>query len=241
MATNSVTTAALELFSPQEVAHYEQLTADVETINRAVDKLVLRNQADAVRVHELLTDVKRAQVHIEEIRRSQVDPLNDQVRAYNATWKPRTEKLATLEAGLKRKLLAFQQAERERIAREQEAARKKQEEAQRREAEALARAEAAKNSRSRAKALAEAQQQTQALMEARLEEPMDAPAGIRTDLGTSSTRMRWSFKVADPAQVPRPFLIVDEKAIRRAVAEGARDIPGVSIFEEEILATRVVS
>lgn len=240
MATDSAVTAALDIFSPQEVAHYEQLTSDVETINRAVDKLVLRTQADAIKVHELLTDVKRTQVHIEKIRREQVDPLNDQVRAYNATWKPRTEKLATLEAGLKRKLLAFQQAERERIAREQEAARKKQEEAQRREAEALARAEAAKNSRSRAKALADAQEQTQALMEARLEEPMDAPTGIRTDLGTSSTRMRWTFKVSDPAQVPARFLIVDEKAIRRAVAEGAREIPGVAIYEEEVLATRVV-
>lgn len=235
----SGTSAALELFSEQEITHFNQYATDVDTLTRTVDKIVLRTSDDAVKVHEMLTDVKRIQLHIEKIRHDQVDPLNNQVKAINNTWRPKADKLGQLEAILKRKLLAFQQAERERIAREQAMARQKQEDAQRREREALAKAESAKNSRTRTKALEAAQAATTDLMEARLEEPMDAPTGIRTDLGTSSTRMRWTFKVNDPLAVPRQFLMVDEKAIRRAVLAGERDIPGVSIFEEELLATSV--
>lgn len=234
-------TAALELFAPVEVEKYELVKSDLARSKASVDALTIARREDAVRAHDGLADIKRVLLTIEETRKAQVGPLNDQVRAINATWKPLTEALSAMEAALKRKLLLWQQAERERVAREQEAARKAAEEASRREAEALAKAEAAKNSRAREAALAKARAATHALIAAREAEPMPAPTGFHTDAGTSSTRLVWAFKVTDPAQVPRDFLIVDEKAIRRAVAEGARNIPGVVIYEEEQLATRVVA
>src|SRR4051812_16949459 len=98
MATTGATSsgAALELFSVQEVEHFNQYTSDVDRLVQTVDKIVLRNSDDAVKVHEMLTDVKRIQFHIDKIRREQVDPLNDQVKAINATWRPKTDKLAIL-------------------------------------------------------------------------------------------------------------------------------------------------
>lgn len=238
-ASNDHESVALALFSAQEVERYTQVIADVDTIKRGLDRIVIRTQEDAAAAHNLLTDVKRTQLRIEETRKTQVNPLNDQVRAINALWKPKTDRLGLIETSLKNKILAFNQAERERVAREQAIARKRQEEADARVAAAAKKAEEAKTDKARGKALDQVQAATQDLLEARLAEPMDAPTGIRTELGTSSSRMQWTFEVMDPAQVPRQFLIVDDKAIRRAVAEGVRSIAGVSIFEKEVLATRV--
>jgi len=230
---------AIELFDPVELEKYEIVKADLVTARAHVEGLVVASQKDANRMHNGLATVKRLAAIVEETRKQQVGPLNEQVKALNGTWRPLTDALAALELIAKRKLQVWQQAERERIARAQAAARKAQAEAERREAEALAKAEAAKTSGARDKAMARAGEASQELMQARIAEPMDAPTGIKTDFGTTSTRMVWAFKVANADMVPRHFLAVDEKAIRRAVAEGARSIPGVVIYEEEQLQTRL--
>ncbi len=51
-------------------------------------------------------------------------------------------------------------------------------------------------------------------------------------------RKVWTFIVESPSVVPAEFLIVDESLIRKAVLGGAREIPGVRIFEEERMAAR---
>jgi len=72
-----------------------------------------------------------------------------------------------------------------------------------------------------------------------------APAPVanttKATLGSAVGRMVWKFEVQDPAQVPRAYLAVDEKAIRTAVGAGVRDIPGVRIFQEEQIAGRSAS
>lgn len=51
-------------------------------------------------------------------------------------------------------------------------------------------------------------------------------------------RKVWTFEVTDEDQLPRKFLMADEQHIRKAVAEGIRDIPGVRIWEDERMASR---
>lgn len=231
---------ALVLFSPLEAERFERLTSEAATVQRRLAALVIRTPAEATIVHTDLTDLKKILVQIEDTRKEQVAPLNEQLNAINGAWRPLRDRLGEIEATAKRKLLAWNQAERERVSREQAEARRRQEEALQKQQEALRKAEESKNSRARAKALAAADQAGTELMQARIAEPMAAPTGIKTDNGTTSLRMRWTFQVVDPAQIPRDFLAVDEKKIRAAVAQGAREIPGVSIYEEETLATRVV-
>ena len=48
----------------------------------------------------------------------------------------------------------------------------------------------------------------------------------------------WKFKVTNPSLVPREYLIVDDTLIRKAVANGSRNIPGVKIFQEDTLRIR---
>lgn len=48
----------------------------------------------------------------------------------------------------------------------------------------------------------------------------------------------WAFEITDLSLVPREFLMVDEVKIRKAVAEGARTIEGVKIFQKDGLTIR---
>ena len=54
-----------------------------------------------------------------------------------------------------------------------------------------------------------------------------------------STREVWKFEVTDPTLVPRPYLVVDESAIRKVVQalKGGTDIPGVRVYSEKQLAS----
>jgi hypothetical protein len=54
-----------------------------------------------------------------------------------------------------------------------------------------------------------------------------------TRVGNLSTRKVWKFTVTDETKVPREYLVVDETKIRKFVAAGVREIPGVNIYQEE--------
>ncbi len=61
---------------------------------------------------------------------------------------------------------------------------------------------------------------------------------VRSDMSTMSARKTWDFEIEDESQIPREYLMVDEKAIRKAVKSGIRSIPGVKIYEKEGLSIR---
>lgn len=48
----------------------------------------------------------------------------------------------------------------------------------------------------------------------------------------------WTFEVTDGNQVPREYLMVDEKKVAAAVKDGKREIAGVRIFEKTGLSVR---
>jgi hypothetical protein len=55
---------------------------------------------------------------------------------------------------------------------------------------------------------------------------------------TASANRFWNFRVTDPAKVPRTFLMVNEAAIKAAVAGGRREIDGVDIYQDIRTAIR---
>ena len=75
--------------------------------------------------------------------------------------------------------------------------------------------------------------------------PVAAPVVVKEAacvVGFSGTKaaasVKWVHEVTDAAQVPREFLMVNEAAIKAAIAGGRRDIPGVRIFEQVRTAIR---
>lgn len=55
-----------------------------------------------------------------------------------------------------------------------------------------------------------------------------------------SAREAWTFRVTDPALVPREFLTVDEKALAAyaRAKKGTASVPGVEFFSEAVIAVR---
>ena len=49
---------------------------------------------------------------------------------------------------------------------------------------------------------------------------------------------RWTFSVFNQAEIPAEYLMIDEVKIRKAIAEGVRAIPGVTIFQQDGLTIR---
>lgn len=47
-------------------------------------------------------------------------------------------------------------------------------------------------------------------------------------------KMKWSYEIVDPNQVPNGYWVIDEAALKKAIAEGNHDIPGLRIYEEAI-------
>lgn len=70
--------------------------------------------------------------------------------------------------------------------------------------------------------------------------PVPAPAPVReiARVVTATGRVAavastyWRHEVTDPQAVPRQFLMVNEAAIKAAIAQGVREIPGVRIIED---------
>lgn len=66
------------------------------------------------------------------------------------------------------------------------------------------------------------------------------PVRIQGDYGATAYVTRsWTFEVIDLARVPRVYLSLDTEAVRTAITKkGMRDIPGLKIFQSEILRVR---
>lgn len=54
----------------------------------------------------------------------------------------------------------------------------------------------------------------------------------------TSVRTTWDFEITAPNSVPRELCSPDEKLIRAAVKLGHREIPGVRVFEKQIVTVR---
>ncbi len=65
---------------------------------------------------------------------------------------------------------------------------------------------------------------------------LDNKINLSTD--SASVSMVWDFEVTDKSSLPLEYLKVDEVAIRNAVRNGERNIPGVKIYQKPQLSLR---
>ncbi|MCL2029825.1 MAG: siphovirus Gp157 family protein [Deltaproteobacteria bacterium] len=205
-----------------ELAPYERAIEDFAAQATALEVKSPESEAAAMNIGLPLDKIYKA---IEKRRKELVDAPNAYVKGINSVAKYFQDKIDRGRQTVKDKLAVYAKA--------------KALEAQRAaETERRARAEMqAKLDAEAARLTAEAQAQDAAAppVEApKLPEapPADPPKTVRSEEGTATEVKTWAFKVTDPAAVPREYLAVDEKAIRKAVKDGIREIPGVEIFEK---------
>lgn len=65
---------------------------------------------------------------------------------------------------------------------------------------------------------------------------LQIPDVISTGEKINGIRKIWDFEIQDFDKIPMNYLQLNEKAIREAIKNGARDIPGIKILQRETVA-----
>ncbi len=191
----------------------------VKELEREASGLVVKDDDTNAYAVQLTGEVKKVFKKIEARRVEIVKPHNEFVRDVNKFAKLFTEPLKKLEKDLKKK--------QEQYFYQQEMARRKREAEMRRRQEEIQ------------------QKMQQEAEKVGVDAPVIPPPAmptkrgpVRTATGTQSVSMEWTFEIEDFGEIPRQYLMVDEKAIRAAINAGIRTIPGVKIFEKPKISIR---
>lgn len=191
-------------------------------------KLKVTNQQSLTYANTLLIQIKEARTELVAHRDRLVKPLKDHIKSVEATYfKPGLGDLDNADEILRDKVLSY------RAVLAKDAARIREEaEARVMEAEAAAQ-EALKEGDKKG-----AQEALQLAQEAALEVAETTGPGRTMAVGDTkvSARSVMDFKIVDLALIPDHYKVVDPKLIRAAIRSGITRIPGVEIFETEILA-----
>lgn len=197
---------------------------------------------------EVAKESKAYAKKIEEIRTTLVKPLNDRVKEINSYAKSLQAPLDEAESHLKSELRKYEMAlEKIRAEEFKKAEAARLEALKKAEQERKAKEEAAKKEAELDSLFGEAKSTSSIELESKIDEEI-VNAQIKAEHKASVKNIEsqkvkgasrvWIFEITDSNLVPRDFLMVDERKIRAAVAEGAREIAGVKIFEETKIAIR---
>ncbi|MEM3646834.1 MAG: hypothetical protein QW334_01630 [Thermofilum sp.] len=189
----------------------KSLLGTVSDLAQRTEALVISSDEDLAWAGDQLAQIIGLRRRVEEKRKFFVDPLNAQVKQINAVFKRWLEPLERAERKLRDAIAAYKT--------EQERKRREQEEFLRKKREILERLARNKG------------------VELAVPPPVDLPpvvSAVKTHTGsTVATRKVWTFRVVDLSLVPREYLVLDESKVRKAIAAGVREIPGLEIYQEE--------
>ena len=215
-----------EIVMPEVQAETSAIATNTSALAVLAEKLAVVSQAEMLYGTALLAQIKTVTKRSEEARKVLVKPLNDHVAMINAQFKTVTEPLNAAERTIKTKMLAYS-AEVERAARAE--AERLHREAQERALEEIIDLDEGGNTIAAEVALSFAA--------AAVAEPVRV-AATATASGTATVRKTWEFEVVDFVALGDTFKQANIPAIREAVRGGARDIPGVRIFQQDSLSVR---
>jgi hypothetical protein len=228
-----------------ELAQFDALQAEVALLVKPTLGLKVGTDQECKAAESAVKTVKALVNQVEARRKDLVKPLKDRAKVIDQYAAKISEPLENAEKHLKIELAAWSQViedrRREEIRkaeeqrRKQEAIARKEAEAAREEAEAVALFAPDDGSAERARAEAAAAESR------RQDEIARAHAQNVTNIDSmkvAGAKKVWKHSVVDPNLVPREYLVVDETKIRAAIRDGAREIPGVTIFQETQIAVR---
>ena len=193
----------------------------IQIMAKEVEDLEITDDDSNERAVAMGTVASKANKELEAQRVSIVKPHNDFVKQVNNTAKMYTGKIQDLIIKpLKAKVGEY-------LAKKELAEKKAQEEA-RKAAEKLQE----KMNKEAAKAGVEAPD----VPKPKVKDKAVGP--VKTTPGTGFTQKRWTYEVENINKVPRDYLKLDEGAVTRAIRAGAREIPGLKIFQRSSTAFR---
>ena len=198
------------------LAQYDAPLAEMTAQAQALEVKDDKSHAQAT---GMASEAKKLAKALDGDRKALTDPLTKMAKSIKALADNYLDKLSAIDLGLRQKIKA------------------------RLDAQEMARREAEKTAR---EAAAKAQAEINARAEAANVEPVTIEVPVvpaqetktRTEAGTSYVKSIWKFEITDAAQVPRQYLVVSDQLVRQAVQAGAREIPGVRIYEDKTVQIR---
>lgn len=205
-----------------------------EAFKREALALVPASEEDEIVATNLLAVAVTLQKEAESRRVLLVKPLNDHVKKINELFRQVLAPFVEGDAWLRKQLLAYAR-EKTRLAEAAAAAAERQ----RRESEALLR-DAERAEAEGHPGVAEGLLNTAVAKADAAKGPFVAPPAktLVTSMGARTIKKTWTFRVTDLAQIPRGFLLLNEKSVREAIDAGLREIPGLHIYQEDSLSVR---
>lgn len=208
----------------------KKLTENYQSLTQEISNLEVIDTITYARAGQIVVALKDLKKHIQDYFR----PMKD--KAYKA-WKEicdaekaELSKIEPLEKKLSGQMVAWQM-EQERKRREEQA--RIEEEMRKREEEL--RLKAAEELEKQGKT-----EEAESLLEAPISIPQVKVEAEIPKVEGMTTREEWTFEIIDESQIPREFLIPDEKKIRayvKAMKERAV-IPGIKVFKSAIIVKR---
>lgn len=170
---------------------------------RKAEALAIKVRDDETAAYVILKEIGIRVKSIESKRTAITKPLNASLKEVNALFKTLAQPLKTADVIIRDKILEF------RTKREEAAAKK--------QAALEAKAEEAEEDGDKDRAI----------------ELSEKAESVTASVGESVVQKRWTFEAVDIDKIPREYLVPNEAAIRLAIREGVREIPGLKIYQKE--------
>lgn len=224
--------ALLQEENPIEI----RLKATALELCEAASDIMIFSRPDLSHATDIVKTIKTRIKEIEDERTKIVKPFNDGVKAINARFKGMTSPLEDAEASVKAKMLTFQKAEEKRA--NEEAARIAKQQAELAE---KARLEAESISKENGNDDDTRSMPTPVELAIAVSAPLHRPTTYGQTGAVSTVKKVWAFEVTDIKALAnaRPDLVsVDTVKVNQLIRGVGGEIPGLRIFENEIIQVR---
>ena len=229
----------------QEVASsintFAQVKIMVDDLTQACNGIVIIDPSSLEKGKDLAKKSKKIASAIEDHRKELTKPFFDAKKSIDDFAKLLTDGLDKATKKLRDQILGYE-TEQERLRREElrriEEERRKAEEAKRIAEEAMAKAQEATITDIKSVSL-NGDIQLEAVKASN--EDIKAYEDKMKELEQSRTkdiRLIWNYEVLNENEIPREYLIIDDRKIKDAIKAGVRSIPGINIFQIEQLNLR---
>lgn len=208
---------AVVKIGPEFDPGFHALKEQVTGIQKYSEGRIIKSDEDVKPAVDDLTLIGQVMKAVEDLRKQYVGPLNDHVKAINATFKTLTEPLDQANTVTRRKIQDYRTETERRRMEAEEINRQKDE---------LARKEAALNG-------GEFTVDTTPVVV-----PAAPAAHVRTDAGTLGTRKVRKARVIDFAKLPDAYKLENTRLLATAATSGVKEIAGVEFFWDESLTVR---
>lgn len=200
-------------------ARFNEYLVGIQSMKAEAESLTITDDKSNVLAVEMASQAKKLVNNIENVRLSIVEAPKKFTSTVDKFARVFKDQILSIETELKKKTLDFL---RKKEAEHLEAERKLQEEQAKLQA---------KLDKAAKKAGVESVKVPDVIVP-------ELQTKTKTEDGTAFIKKEWTYRIIDISQVPREYMILDEKKVKGAVKAGIRSIPGLEIFEDDKLSIR---